>query len=50
MKVKESAKIKISNRLGSSAKLAFFQIADSVRLWGPLDDLGSKNVEAMTPI
>jgi hypothetical protein len=36
--------------LGSSAKSAFFQIADSSSLWGPLDDLGSKNAKAMTPI
>jgi hypothetical protein len=29
MEVTEAAKIKISKRLGSSAKKAFFQIADS---------------------
>ncbi len=50
MGVTEAAKIKISNRLGSTAKYAFFRIADSGRLWGPLDDLGSKNAKAMTPI
>jgi hypothetical protein len=50
MGVTEAAKIKISNRLGSSAKSAFFQIADSGSLWGPLDDLGSKNAKAMNPI
>ncbi len=50
MGVTEAAKIKISNRLGSSAKKAFFQIADLGSLWGPLDDLGSKNAKAMTPI
>jgi hypothetical protein len=42
MGVTEAAKIKISNRLGSTAKSAFFQIADSGRLSGPLKDLGSK--------
>jgi len=46
----EIAKIKISNRLGSSAKSAFFQIADLSSLWGPLDALGSKNAKATTPI
>ncbi len=50
MGVFEATKIKTSNRLGSSAKSAFFQIADSSSLWGPLDDLGSKNAKAMTPI
>ncbi len=50
MGVTEAAKIKISNRLGSSAKSAFIQIADSGSLWGPLDDFGSKNAKAMTPI
>ena len=50
MGVTEAAKIKMSNRLGSSAKSAYFQIADSGSLWGPLDDLGSKNAKAMTPI
>ena len=50
MGVTEAAKIKISNRLGSRDKSAFFQIVDSGRLWGPLDDLGSKNAKAMTPI
>ncbi len=39
--VTEATKIKISNRLGSSAKQASFQIADSGSLWRPLDDLGS---------
>jgi hypothetical protein len=50
MGVTEAAKIKISNCLGSSAKSAFFQIGDSGSLWVPLDDLGSKNAKAMTPI
>ena len=50
MGVTEAAKIKISNRLGSSDKSAFFQIANSGSLWGPLDDLKSKNVKEMTPI
>jgi hypothetical protein len=50
MGVTEAAKIKISSRLGFSAKSAFFQIADSGSLWGPLDDLESKNAKAMTPI
>ncbi len=50
MGVAEAAKIKIFNRSGSTAKLAFFQIADSGSLWGPLDDLGSKNARAITPI
>jgi hypothetical protein len=50
MGVTEASKIKISNHLGSSAKSAFFQIADSSSLLGPLDDLGSKNAKAMTPI
>ncbi len=50
MGVTEAAKIKISNRLSSSAKSAFFQIKDSGSLWGPLDNLGSKNAKAMTPI
>ena len=50
MGVTEAAKIKMSNRLGSSAKSAFFQIANSGSLWGPLDDLGSKNAKALTPI
>jgi hypothetical protein len=40
MGVTEAAKIKISNRLGSTAKSAFFQIADSGRLSGPLKGLG----------
>jgi hypothetical protein len=48
--VTEAVKIKIPNCLGSSAKSAFFQIADSGSLWGPLDDLGSKNARAITPI
>ncbi len=48
MGVTEATKIKISNRLGSSAKSAFFQITDSSSLWGPLDDLGSKNAKATT--
>jgi hypothetical protein len=39
MGVTEAAKIKISNRLGSSDKSAFFQIADLRSLWEPLDDL-----------
>jgi hypothetical protein len=50
MGVTEAAKIKISNRLGSSAKSAFFQIADSSSPWGSLDDLGSKNATATSPI
>jgi hypothetical protein len=50
MGVTEAAQIKISNRLGSSAKLPVFQIADSSSLWGPLDDLRSKNAGAMTSI
>ena len=50
MGVTEATKIKISNRLGSTAKSAFFQIADSGRLWGPLDDIRSKSAKAMTPI
>jgi hypothetical protein len=50
MGVTEAAKIKTSNCLGSSAKLAFFQIADSHCLGGPLDDLKSKNAKAMTSI
>jgi hypothetical protein len=50
MGVTEAAKIKISNHSGSRAKSAFFQIADSGSPWGPLDDLRSKNVKAMTPI
>ncbi len=50
MGVTEAEKIKILNRLGFSAKSAFFQIADSGSLWGPLDDLGSKNARAITPI
>jgi hypothetical protein len=50
MGVTEAVKIKISKRLGFSAKSAFFQIADSGSLWGPLDDLGSKNARAITPI
>ncbi len=50
MGVTEAAKIKIANRSGSTAKSAFFQIADSGSLWGPLDDLGSKNARAITPI
>jgi hypothetical protein len=50
MGVTEATKNKILNCLGSSAKSAFFQIADSGSLWGPLDDLGSKNARAITPI
>ncbi len=50
MGVTEAAKIKLSNRSGSTAKSAFFQIAVSGRLWGTLDDLRSKNAKAMTPI
>jgi hypothetical protein len=50
MGVTEAAKIKIWNHLSSSAKSAFFQIADSSSLWGPLDDLSSINVKAMTSI
>ena len=50
MEATEAAKIKISNCLGSSAKSAFFQISDSSSLWGPLDDLESKNAKATTPI
>jgi hypothetical protein len=50
MGVIEIAKIKISSRLGSSAKSVIFQIADSSSPWGPLDDLGSKNAKATTPI
>ncbi len=50
MGVTEEVKIKISNRKGSTAKLPFFQIVDSSSLWGPLDDLGSKNAKAKTPI
>jgi hypothetical protein len=50
MGVTEATKIKISNRLGSSAKSAFFQIADSSSLWGPLDDLRLKNAKATTPL
>ncbi len=46
----EAAKIKISKRLGSSAKSAFFQISDSSSLWGPLNDFGQKDVQRMTPI
>ncbi len=50
MGVTKATKIKISNSLGSSVKSAYFQIADSSSLWGPLDDLKSKNAMAMTPI
>ncbi len=50
MGVTEAAKIKISNRLGFSAKSAFFQIADSGSLSGPLDDLGSKMQELSPPL
>jgi hypothetical protein len=48
MGVTEAAKIKISNRSGSTAKLAFFQIADWSSLLGPLNDLGLKNAKATT--
>ncbi len=50
MGVTEATKIKMSNGLGSTAKSAFFQIVDSGSLWGPLDDLKTKNAKAMTPI
>jgi hypothetical protein len=50
MEVTEAAKIKISNRLGSSAKSVFFQIADSGSLWGPLDDLGQKMPRQWPPL
>ncbi len=46
----EAPKIKISNSLGSSDQSAFFQIAHSSSIWGPLDDLKSKNAKAMTQI
>ncbi len=50
MGVTEAAKIKISNCSAYSGKSAFFQITDSSSFLGPLDDLGSKNAKAMTPI
>ena len=50
MGVTEAEKIKISNRSGSSGKSAFFQILDSGRLWGPLDDLDQKKPRQWPPL
>jgi hypothetical protein len=50
MGVTELAKIKISNRLFSSAKSAFFKWHTQVASWDPQMTSDQKIAKAMTPI